>query len=44
MRNNRAFLISADNIKQKAVLMLIYSGLRFGEVVKLKPEDIDSNM
>jgi len=31
------------NIKHKAILMLIYSaGLRVGEVVKLKPEDIDS--
>jgi len=32
-----------DNIKHKAILMLVYSaGLRVGEVVKLKPEDIDS--
>lgn len=31
------------NIKHKAILMLVYSaGLRVGEVVKLKPEDIDS--
>jgi len=36
-------LSSVDNIKHKAILMLIYSaGLRVGEVVKLKPEDIDS--
>lgn len=36
-------LSSVENIKQKAILMLIYSaGLRVGEVVKLKPEDIDS--
>jgi len=37
-------LSSADNIKHKALLMLAYSaGLRFGEVIKLKPEDIDAN-
>ncbi len=36
-------LSSIENIKHKAILMLIYSaGLRVGEVVKLKPEDIDS--
>ncbi len=36
-------LSSVDIIKHKAILMLIYSaGLRVGEVVKLKPEDIDS--
>jgi len=36
-------LSSIDNIKHKALLMLVYSaGLRVGEVVKLKPEDIDS--
>lgn len=36
-------LNSADNLKHKAILMLVYSaGLRVGEVVKLKPEDIDS--
>ena len=35
---------SVDNIKHKAILMLAYSaGLRVGEVVRLKPEDIDSN-
>jgi site-specific recombinase XerD len=35
-------LDSVDNIKHKAVLMLTYSaGLRVGEVVRLKPEDID---
>jgi len=34
---------SVDNIKHKAILMLVYSaGSRVGEVVKLKPEDIDS--
>lgn len=34
---------SVDNIKHKAILMLVYSaGLRVGEVVKLKPADIDS--
>ncbi len=37
-------LSSASNIKHKAILMLVYSaGLRVGEVVKLKLEDIDSN-
>lgn len=36
-------LSSVDNSKHKAILMLVYSaGLRVGEVVKLKPEDIDS--
>jgi integrase/recombinase XerD len=37
-------LTSVDNLKHKAILMLVYSaGLRVGEVVKLKTEDIDSN-
>lgn len=32
------------NIKHKAILMLVYSGgLRVGEVIKLKPEDIDAS-
>ncbi len=36
-------LSSVDNLKHKAILMLTYAaGLRVGEVVKLKPEDIDS--
>lgn len=36
-------LNASSNIKHKAILMLIYSaGLRVGEVVKLKPEAIDS--
>jgi len=36
-------LSSVDNIKHKAILMLIYSaGLRVGETVRLKPENIDS--
>lgn len=36
-------LSSVDNVKHKAILMLIYSaGLRTSEAVKLKPEDIDS--
>lgn len=36
-------LSSVSNIKHKAILMLIYSaGLRVGEVVRLKPEDIDT--
>ena len=34
---------SVDNLKHRVILMLVYSaGLRVGEVVKLKPEDIDS--
>ena len=33
-----------EDIKHKALLMLMYSGgLRVGEVVRLKPEDIDAN-
>jgi site-specific recombinase XerD len=36
-------LSSVNNIKYKAILMLVYSaGLRVSEVVKLKPEDIDT--
>ncbi len=36
-------LSTVSNIKHKAILMLIYSaGLRVSEVVKLKPQDIDS--
>ena len=36
-------LNSVDNLKHKAILMLVYSaGLRVGEVVRLKTEDIDS--
>lgn len=36
-------LNSLDNLKHRAILMLVYSaGLRVGEVVKLKSEDIDS--
>ncbi|MEW6418353.1 MAG: tyrosine-type recombinase/integrase [Nitrospirota bacterium] len=34
---------SVDNLKHRAILMLVYSaGLRVGEVVRLKVEDIDS--
>lgn len=37
-------LSSVDNIKHKALLMLVYSaGLRVGEVIRLKVEDIDSD-
>jgi len=37
-------LSSVDNIKHKALLVLVYSGgLRVGEVVKLKPKDVDSS-
>ncbi len=36
-------LSALSNIKHRAILMLIYSaGLRVSEVVKLRPEDIDS--
>lgn len=36
-------LSSVDNIKHKTILMLAYSaGLRVSEVIRLKPEDIDS--
>jgi len=34
---------SVNKIKHKAIMMLVYSaGLRVSEVVKLKPEDIDT--
>ncbi|MEW6410376.1 MAG: tyrosine-type recombinase/integrase [Nitrospirota bacterium] len=34
---------SVDNLKHRAILMLVYSaGLRVGEVVRLKSDDIDS--
>lgn len=37
-------LSSVDNIKHKALLMLVYSaGLRVGEVIRLKVEGIDSD-
>lgn len=43
IREVAKILSSVDNVKHKAILMLVYSaGLRVGEVVKLKPEDIDS--
>lgn len=36
-------LSSVANVKHKAILMLTYSaGLRVGEVIRLRPEDIDS--
>jgi site-specific recombinase XerD len=36
-------LSSIDNVKHRAILMLVYSaGLRVGEVIRLKIEDIDS--
>jgi site-specific recombinase XerD len=36
-------LSSVENVKHKAILMLVYSaGLRVSEIVKLKVEDIDS--
>ena len=39
----RNILDAIDNLKHKTILMLIYSaGLRVGEVVRLKLEDIDS--
>ncbi len=40
----RKILHATKNIKHKAILMLMYSGgLRVGEIIKLKPEDIDVN-
>ena len=37
-------LQNVENIKHKAILYLVYSsGLRVGEVVRLKVKDIDSN-
>jgi site-specific recombinase XerD len=39
----RRILEALDNEKHRAILFLIYSsGLRVGEVVRLRPEDIDS--
>lgn len=39
----RAILQAVDNPKHRAVLMMIYShGLRVGEVVRLRPVDIDA--
>ena len=41
-RKLKLILNAHSNVKHQAILMLIYSaGLRGGEVVKLKPEDID---
>jgi len=44
-KNEFATLISSiENTKHRTLLTLIYSaGLRLGEAVRLKPEDIDSN-
>ncbi len=40
----KKILYTATNIKHKAILMLMYSGgLRVGEVVRLKPEDIKAD-
>ena len=40
----KKILDASSNIKHKSILMLMYSGgLRVGEVIKLKPEDIDPN-
>ncbi|MBC7333955.1 MAG: tyrosine-type recombinase/integrase [Actinobacteria bacterium] len=40
----KKILQTTENIKHKAILTLMYSdGLRVGEVVKLRPEDIDTN-
>ena len=40
----KKILNATSNIKHKAILMLMYSGgLRVGEIIKLRPEDIDSN-
>ena len=33
-----------ENLKHKAILMLVYyAGFRVGEIIKLKPEDVDAN-
>ncbi|GFP37735.1 hypothetical protein HKBW3S44_01412 [Candidatus Hakubella thermalkaliphila] len=35
--------VQVNNIKQKAILMLAYSaGLRVSEVIRLRPQDIDT--
>jgi integrase/recombinase XerD len=40
----KTILEAPDNLKHKAMLSLIYScGLRAGELINLKPNDIDSN-
>mgnify|MGYP003938579919 CR=1 FL=1 len=40
----RRLLVAVDNPKHLALLMLLYSaGLRAGEVVRLRPEDIDDD-
>lgn len=40
----REILEGLGNVKHRVMLMLVYSaGLRVGEVVKLKPEDVDSD-
>jgi site-specific recombinase XerD len=40
----RSIIEAADNPKHRLLLMLTYSaGLRLGEVLRLRPEDIDSN-
>lgn len=42
MEEVKKVLAQVQNIKHKAILYLTYSsGLRIGEVVRLKPEDID---
>lgn len=39
-----SFIEKIDNLKHRAIFLLVYSaGLRVGEVVRLKPEDIDSD-
>ena len=39
-----AFFNAVDNFKYKTIFMLVYgSGLRIGEVVNLRIDDIDSN-
>lgn len=40
----KRILNAISNIKHKVILMLVYSGgLQVGEIIKLRPEDIDSN-
>ena len=40
----KRILNATSNIKHKAILMLMYSGgLRVGEIIRFRPEDIDAN-
>jgi len=40
----KKILNATFNVKHKAILMLMYSGgLRVGEIIRIRPEDIDAN-